>query len=402
RLFTEGEEVALAITAGNAIEFYGKAPSPPYAKYAKHNVYWLTTSGGSGSPKRMAELDGTPGEGTVPSSHTFSLHDEQDLWYWLAAPGDDSLDRWFSTYIYGPGIHDDLHSQDGGLPVPLTLTLPGVSAQGSLKLRLCGVYDTEHEVAVTVNGTPMGSMRWSGIAFHEESFAGAPFLEGANTVSLQCLSGTDEIALDWMEATYPRAFSASGDSLKFTSNGSYRFEISGFTGSELELFDLTSPLEPKRIMNFQVSTDTVSFEPGETGERTYLVLGSSAVKTPAGITRDTASTLASSANGADYILVTHRLLGWDGGGSPQHWLTSLVTLRESQGLRVKVLDVQDIFDEFSYGISSPQAVKDFLAYAYASWQRPAPQYVLLVGDATFDPKGNYGWIVGDTTATYLP
>jgi hypothetical protein len=64
-----------------------------------------------------------------------------------------------------------------------------------------------------------------------------------------------------------------------------------------------------------------------------------------------------------------------------------------------VAGIQDIYDEFSYGIKSPQALKDFLAYAYSAWQPPAAQYVLLVGDSSFDPKDNFN--EADTTA-YLP
>ncbi|GAG48229.1 unnamed protein product, partial [marine sediment metagenome] len=68
--------------------------------------------------------------------------------------------------------------------------------------------------------------------------------------------------------------------------------------------------------------------------------------------------------------------------------TDLVTLREGQGLRVTVADVEDIYDEFTCGMVTPQAIKDFLSYAYTSWTPPAPQYVLLVGDSTFDCKDN--------------
>jgi hypothetical protein len=74
----------------------------------------------------------------------------------------------------------------------------------------------------------------------------------------------------------------------------------------------------------------------------------------------------------------------------------MVALREDQGLRVKVADIEDIYDEFSYGIKSPQALKDFLSYAYSNWSPPAPQYVLLVGDSTYDPKDH--WMAGDTSA----
>ena len=58
-------------------------------------------------------------------------------------------------------------------------------------------------------------------------------------------------------------------------------------------------------------------------------------------------------NSADYILITHKDIGWDGSGAPYSWLTDLVALREDGGLRVKVVDVADIYDEFSYGISHP-------------------------------------------------
>jgi hypothetical protein len=46
---------------------------------------------------------------------------------------------------------------------------------------------------------------------------------------------------------------------------------------------------------------------------------------------------------------------------------------------------------------------DFLAYAYTSWTQPAPQYVLLVGDSTRNPKNNPDPTYGlDSVTTYLP
>jgi hypothetical protein len=46
---------------------------------------------------------------------------------------------------------------------------------------------------------------------------------------------------------------------------------------------------------------------------------------------------------------------------------------------------------------------DFLAYAYSSWTQPAPQYVLLVGDSTRNPKNNPDPTYGsDSVTTYLP
>jgi hypothetical protein len=143
---------------------------------------------------------------------------------------------------------------------------------------------------------------------------------------------------------------------------------------------------------------SIEFEPASPGD-TYFVVASAEIDAPDRLVADTASSLFDTANGADYILITHRDIGWDGNGDQLTWLSDMVALREAQGLRVKVADIEDIYDEFSYGIKSPQALKDFLSYAYSNWSPPAPQYVLLVGDSTYDPKDH--WMEGDTTA-YLP
>ena len=55
-------------------------------------------------------------------------------------------------------------------------------------------------------------------------------------------------------------------------------------------------------------------------------------------------------------------------------------MRQSEGLSVAIVDVEDVFDEFSFGVKTPQAIKDFLGFARSSWQK-APRFLLLVGDA---------------------
>jgi hypothetical protein len=72
-------------------------------------------------------------------------------------------------------------------------------------------------------------------------------------------------------------------------------------------------------------------------------------------------------------------------------LTPLQTLRQSQGLRVALVDVQDLYDEFNYGAKSPYALKNFLLSAEANWQSK-PRFMLLVGDASYDPRG---YLAGD-------
>jgi hypothetical protein len=66
-----------------------------------------------------------------------------------------------------------------------------------------------------------------------------------------------------------------------------------------------------------------------------------------------------------------------------------------------VVRVSDVYDEFSYGILDPTAIRDFLAYAYTSWQTPTVAYVLLVGDGTYDYRNYQGFNQPPGIPTYL-
>jgi hypothetical protein len=62
------------------------------------------------------------------------------------------------------------------------------------------------------------------------------------------------------------------------------------------------------------------------------------------------------------------------------------------------VDVEDLYDEFSFGSHGPGAIKAFLARALTQW-RPAPRYVLLAGDATSDPRDYLGYPSRDFVPT---
>jgi len=51
--------------------------------------------------------------------------------------------------------------------------------------------------------------------------------------------------------------------------------------------------------------------------------------------------------------------------------------------------MEDLYDEFSFGTKDSKAMKEFFIRARASWKKP-PRFVLLVGDASFDPRNYLG------------
>lgn len=111
----------------------------------------------------------------------------------------------------------------------------------------------------------------------------------------------------------------------------------------------------------------------------YYAASKSGIKKVGSIEKDKPSDLHATTNAADYLLITHKNFE----GEAQR----LADYRSDQnGFRTAVVDVEDVYDEFNCGIIAPEAIKSFLSYAYQFWQQPAPSYLVLLGDASWDPK----------------
>ena len=103
---------------------------------------------------------------------------------------------------------------------------------------------------------------------------------------------------------------------------------------------------------------------------------------PLAIERDKPSSWAKFSEPVDYLMIAHpRLLAA---------VEPLAEVHRQRGLKVAVVDVEDLYDEWNGGILDPQAIKDFLRHAWRDFPKPAPRFVLLVGDASWDPKNLHG------------
>lgn len=91
-----------------------------------------------------------------------------------------------------------------------------------------------------------------------------------------------------------------------------------------------------------------------------------------GVTR---SDLREPANSVDYLVI-----------APTAFKTqaqALANYRADGGYDTKVALLDEIYDEFSYGLLNPEAIRSFLAFAWRYWAK-APRYVVLVGKGTYD------------------
>jgi hypothetical protein len=262
----------------------------------------------------------------------------------------------------------------------------------------------DHRTQFLMNGTLIQDQTWDGYTRYrlEAPVAQSALTEGVNSLTMNVIRQpalmVDTIYFDWFEIDYGRRFQAQGDQLYFSGvpTGTWQYQVGNLLTQTVEIYDVTNPLSPTWVLTPAVTsgsgTCTATFEITQTLGAQYFVAGATGVQSPQRLTRYVPPDLGS-ANGADYIIITH-----------SDFYTASQTLanyRAGQGLRVKVIDVQDLYNQFNDGIFHSIAIKEFLRYAYANWQPPAPLYVVLVGDGHWNFKHNI-YSQSGSTYTYTP
>ena len=390
-------------SAGEYILFYGE---PFKSLYAKRNVYWIYQGSSNGSS--MALKDGSQTGYPAQTSFKNTYHGEQDLMYWETIPNGAGVDHWF---------WNRLQPTSTSVPAPITYTAPlnnivTTAGNYSMKVNLRGETALGHHTKVYVNNTLVKDFTWSGQVERTENITNISptlFINGNNSIKIEEILDAgvtvDRIYTNWFEITYNDSYVAETNELKFKGEGTgnFSFSVSSFTGSSIMLFDITTPLNTLYISNPEItgggcSSYTMKFGDTLSGTvKNYYAAEESQFKSPASLVVDTSSSLKTTRSNIDYIIITNEAFYND--------IVALKNYRTAQGLNVEIAKMQDIYDEFSYGLKDAQAIKDFLTYAYNNWKTGShPTYVLLVGDANIDYRddlGLYSQGYTDYVPTYL-
>ena len=116
------------------------------------------------------------------------------------------------------------------------------------------------------------------------------------------------------------------------------------------------------------------------------------VEAPLDIEVNVPSSWHAADNSADMVIISHSSL--------LAAAERLAAYRSANGVATVAVDVADLYDEFSWGIKDPDAIRDFLRRAASAWDSP-PRYVLLMGDASFDPRDYLGFGNSDLVPTRI-
>ena len=220
-------------------------------------------------------------------------------------------------------------------------------------------------------------------------------VEGDNTVTLVARGGDADFSLvDELALSYAHTYRADADRLRATVEAPGPVTIGGFASDAIRVVDITDPAAVAELRG-AVSAEadggffTVRVRVAGPGPRTLLAFSSATIASPAFVQAHTPSTWHDASQAHDWVAITHRdFLGQ---------ATRLAALRQQQGHTPAVVDVEDLYNEFSFGEKTPQAIKDFLQRARTAWKQ-APRFVVLIGDATIDPRD----YAGEGAADFVP
>ncbi|NPA90793.1 MAG: DUF11 domain-containing protein [Chloroflexi bacterium] len=396
-IWVPGEEDG-RLDGEDAIIFYGQQVQ---SRYTDTNVYWLWADDTRG--RRMTGEPATPNPSSSEVTAFWShLHLEENHVYLSDVPKVEGADHWFWIY-FSVG-------RPTSRPVrEFTFDAPCVVSEGTATLvpNLQGTssyfqVNPDHHVRFYINDTMVGEAYWDGVSAWSEplTFDASILQEHGNVLRIEAVGDTgareDVGYVNWFDIFYPRCFEVREERLAFTleGNSQVRVTLTGFRHPMVNLFDVTDPTTPRHLLapTAPAGGGTYLLQAGLSlhGEHHFWAGPAEGMLSPIRVYEDAPSAWRDPNHAADYILIAHHDV-WDAA-------TRLAEYRASQGYRVALVDVQDVYDEFNGGLMSAEAIRDFLAYAYEHWERPAPVYVLLMGDGTYDFK-NYE---GTNTPTLIP
>lgn len=395
QLFAEGIEQPILVNGSregslgpnDSIEFYGTGVDTPFTDT---RAYLLVSGHGSG--KRIELSPASRSGQDLTSFAAVSVLQERTTYFAALLNGEDQ-DNFFGAIITSEPVDQTLqlnHVATSGSAATLEVTLQGVTE------------DQPHSVSVNLNGIYIGSLSFSGQANYKTTFDLNPgaLVEGTNVVTLTAQDGDNDVSLvQNITVRYPREFVADSNVLRMNVPSGGHISASGFTNAQVRVFDISNPLAveqvPAKISLSSQGTVADFVVPGTSSSgviHTLLALTIDQITAPQSIAFRPPTTLLERQDGADVLIISH----------PDfvQTLQPLVQLRQRQGHRVKVVSVDEIYDAFHYSERTPYAVRDFLKQAMTQW-RTKPQSILLVGDASLDPRNYLGFGYFDFVPTRL-
>lgn len=377
------------------------------------STFALTSN--SGNPLRMQHLNGD-NSGLPDSDEVGSFARataEKDLIFIQDTAFASLEDHFYWKRIYAEaGGSANAASTYFSIPVDLPYLISDATQPIRVKLYLRGraaqSENPTHHVSIYVNAVPFAAgdtvFKQQGPTMLNFEIPASLFAPGINNLKVKVLADRlavgdyDIIDIDKLVVEYQTERVAIGNTAEiFNYKPNHGLTVTGFNSASISVYDTTVPEDVHILDNVQVTSNGGLFDvkfganDGDSDlSYRYSILKNSAFLKPAALILGTGypQSLISTTNGADLIVIgTEELIDA---------ADELIQKRKSQGLRVFTASLGQIYAEFSSGVKSSQAIRDFILYSISNWVAPAPKYLLILGDATYDSRDRFGYGVTDS------
>ena len=417
KLFSEGKEIPiyvfgesdLSFDPGDYIEFWsernygsqdyrdivsvGEDYINYFDRYSDTSIVWLSWYGNEG---RRVTIQNTviPGLTDTLFTHTAFEHFEQDerLWYYDAVaprvqhPFWQENKVWTWHFLGNGGSIDFNFAANNFAPSTSVNVIARMISNATDQL-----FVNNHRFGLSLNSTsPLDTIVFS--YKQTVNFSGDynsnQLVAGNNIVRIFGMQNDSlrwhQALIDWVDIEYQRYNVAVNDSLLLrvdenTAAAERVVKVSNVTQQSGDM--LVYKIKPsfKKITSFNITNSVLTFTDTVAANDEYIVIKQSLTEVPIFQKKKFFMNLRDSNRGADYIAITNRVLQ----SSAEQYISFINNNYET---RNELIYVDDIYDEFAFGYSKPEAIKDFLFYANQNWIAPSPSYLILLGDANYDYK----------------
>ncbi len=344
--------------------------------YTRYNVYWLTWGGARGARIKTGLAPDTAGTRIVRTGREV-VRLEKDL----DCPARSGLLWVWRMFL------KSAESEATRFMIPLELTAPTrfLGLRGRFISPDTGNYQLL--LRLFLNDRPVGPEYAFGQCLPSAPFEFAldtvlPLGFHRNTLTIEIGGATGKRAwLDFLELSHEVRLSLGSGRLHFfhDDTGTFRFVLTDVPDTTYVL-DVTDRHAPRLCPVGRPSGDSAVVCLRVPRPAEFAAATKASLRSPVGISIRTPGRLISGSRQADYWIVAPRSFS-----SPAQVLARYRTGRVS-GIgraRADVACLEDIYDDYSFGMEEPAAIKRFFA-------DKQPSYGLVVGDATCDYRNILG------------
>ncbi len=397
-------------------------------RYTDTTIYWLTWGGEYGL--RVPISNGNPQTAASDTLKFYSelIHKEINNWFDFSMA--DQVRRempfWAENKTWNEG---NLGVGILNIDFKLYDIYPDENAKMFVKLQdyASNIFTNAHLLALSLNEYPTlydsGYINKYEQKVLEGDFNSSLLVEGTNRLkvhSFQTTATLNACIRDWYEIEYPRYIKTFNDSLKFSFNylnlsGIYCFYVSNIQNNAVTFWKFGGSFKKYFVTPSNGSVfikDTI-----DSGNK-FFISDSNKVLKPRLYYKKNFVNLRSNQNKTDYLAITSKTIL-----NKAEEYNNLIT--DKYNIETKLIDIDDIYDEFAYGYFDPESIREFLINTHTNWQPPFPQYVFLIGDANYDyhlnkfkyqntppienivpsfgaPVSDNWFVTWDTTGAYIP